>query len=741
MAGDAKDSLDLLAKVKAAAEARGLSLGTKAVGVKDSLDLLAKVKATAVARAPSLVTKATDLDALRTSVVDAAGVSTGLWVSYLFAFFYLLVAAGAVTHEDLFYQSPVKLPFLNIDLPLKGFFILGPGLFLIVHTYILLHFSLLASKVQAFNKALWSQITEATIRSDLRRQLPANIFVQALAGPSNERNGVIGLFLWLIALISMVIGPVVLLWFFELQFLPYHDSGISNWHRIAVGIDLVLMWLFWWRIALRDGTPPDRTRWWDWFFSLYLRAVTVIAMVGLTGFSAALLVGVATFPGEPIEAWYGRQADVPLPLRASIKELRRVLIEGDVNPATRAPESPWSNRLVLPGLNVVVHLKLDSDAKLDFLPETVSLRNRNLDDAVLTDAVLRKVDLTGALLLRAHLDQADLRKAKLECGLWAEPEQREKAGLASKPICAQLQGASLFGAQLQGASLVGAQLQGASLNFAQLQGASLNFAQLQGASLNFAQLQGASLFGAQLQGASLVGAQLQGASLNFAQLQGASLDRAQLQGASLRSVFVWRADSRTANTANTWIEPVAVYRSQPCIDPKVCLWTADSFKQLTDLLTKTIPEGQAREAALKRIDPILNPEPPPYPNEDAIAARWNKANTPHPTQNEQEVEIAGQWKNTGCDAESAPHVVAALAKRMNSRGNVFNANSPFAPKSPHAAQLAADFLHPSCAGTKGLSDADTAILIKIRDESAPPLTARPDPPNSAPTNAQGTTSK
>ena len=681
MAGDAKDSLDLLAKVKAAAEARGLSLGTKAVGVKDSLDLLAKVKATAVARAPSLVTKATDLDALRTSVVDAAGVSTGLWVSYLFAFFYLLVAAGAVTHEDLFYQSPVKLPFLNIDLPLKGFFILGPGLFLIVHTYILLHFSLLASKVQAFNKALWSQITEATIRSDLRRQLPANIFVQALAGPSNERNGVIGLFLWLIALISMVIGPVVLLWFFELQFLPYHDSGISNWHRIAVGIDLVLMWLFWWRIALRDGTPPDRTRWWDWFFSLYLRAVTVIAMVGLTGFSAALLVGVATFPGEPIEAWYGRQADVPLPLRASIKELRRVLIEGDVNPATRAPESPWSNRLVLPGLNVVVHLKLDSDAKLDFLPETVSLRNRNLDDAVLTDAVLRKVDLTGALLLRAHLDQADLRKAKLECGLWAEPEQREKAGLASKPICAQLQGASL------------------------------------------------------------VGAQLQGASLNFAQLQGASLDRAQLQGASLRSVFVWRADSRTANTANTWIEPVAVYRSQPCIDPKVCLWTADSFKQLTDLLTKTIPEGQAREAALKRIDPILNPEPPPYPNEDAIAARWNKANTPHPTQNEQEVEIAGQWKNTGCDAESAPHVVAALAKRMNSRGNVFNANSPFAPKSPHAAQLAADFLHPSCAGTKGLSDADTAILIKIRDESAPPLTARPDPPNSAPTNAQGTTSK
>jgi hypothetical protein len=32
--------------------------------------------------------------------------------------FYLAVAAGAVTHADLCLENPVKLPFLNIDLPL-----------------------------------------------------------------------------------------------------------------------------------------------------------------------------------------------------------------------------------------------------------------------------------------------------------------------------------------------------------------------------------------------------------------------------------------------------------------------------------------------------------------------------------------------------------------------------------------------------------------------------------------------
>src|ERR1700730_7674794 len=96
---------------------------------------------------PALAAKATDLDALRTAVVDAAGVGYGLWFSYLFVLLYFAIAAGAVTHRDLLLESPVKLPFLNVELPLKAFFILGPLIFLVVHAYVLLHFLLLASEV------------------------------------------------------------------------------------------------------------------------------------------------------------------------------------------------------------------------------------------------------------------------------------------------------------------------------------------------------------------------------------------------------------------------------------------------------------------------------------------------------------------------------------------------------------------------------------------------------------------
>ena len=178
---------------------------------------------------PALAAKADDLEAIRAAVVDAAGVSAGLWLSYLFVLFYFLVAAGGVTHRDLFFESPVKLPFLNVDLPLEGFFWLGPALFLIVHTYVLLHFVMLAGKVRMFDIQLRKQIEDPEVRTHRRRQLPSNIFVQFLAGPGEVRDGIMGILLWLIALISLVIGPVALLVFFQLQFLPYHDPWITWW--------------------------------------------------------------------------------------------------------------------------------------------------------------------------------------------------------------------------------------------------------------------------------------------------------------------------------------------------------------------------------------------------------------------------------------------------------------------------------------------------------------------------------
>jgi len=394
--------------------------------------------------APALAAKADDLEALRSAVIDAAGVSFGLWVSYLFVLFYLLVAAGGVTHRDLFFENPVRLPFLNVDLPLKGFFWLGPALFLIVHTYVLLHFVVLASKVGVFDVQLRAQIQDPEVRTRLRRQLPSNIFVQFLAGPPEVRDGIIGFLLWLIALISLVIGPVALLVFFQLQFLPYHDVWITWWRRISVVVDLAVLWTLWPRIGLPKGvstgkgetrrhSPVEATRW----------IGTIAGMVLLSIVSVPLVFTIATFPGEWLEE---ELSSLPL-----IAPLRKALVAGEVDTYARRPKSLWSDRLVLPGLDMIDHTKLDTEAKIAALPVTVSLRARHLEGAVLIGAGLRKVDFTGSNLDGADLGHADLRSAEL--------------------LAARLPGASLGYAQLDGALLNSAVLWGAQLADARLRGA------------------------------------------------------------------------------------------------------------------------------------------------------------------------------------------------------------------------------------------------------------------------------
>lgn len=62
---------------------------------------------------------------MRDVVIDAAAISAGLWFSYIFVLLYLLIAVAGVTHRNLFFEDPVKLPFLSVDLPLVSFFVIG----------------------------------------------------------------------------------------------------------------------------------------------------------------------------------------------------------------------------------------------------------------------------------------------------------------------------------------------------------------------------------------------------------------------------------------------------------------------------------------------------------------------------------------------------------------------------------------------------------------------------------------
>ena len=649
----------------------------------------------------ALATEADRLEAMRSSVIDAANISAGLWLSYLFVLFYLLVAVGGVTHRNLFFANAIKLPFLSVELPLKGFFWLGPALFLVVHAYVLLHFLLLSSKVGMFDKELRAQIPYAEAIAGLRRLLPINIFVQFLAGPREVRQGAIGFLLRLIAWISLMVGPVALLVFFELQFLPYHDVWITMWQRIAVVIDLLLLWLLWPTILHGEAAGLGWRRI-GWGTGSVLVCISLVSVL--------LVFAIATFPGEWLEA------------RLSWFPLRRMIVAGDVDEIVRKPTSLWSNRLVLPGLDVIDHAKFDSEAKIAAATETASLRGRNLNGAVLIGADLRRADFTGASLQNADLNEARLQGAtfdgaQLQAGHLAA--QLQGASLEK----AHLEGAYLGFAQLQGASLKDADLQGADLRLAMLQGADLTFAQLQGATLDFAELRGADLAWAEFQGASLKNANLQGAGLEGAQLQGATLDGAQLQGAFLRHVFVWRADVRNASAEGARINKVETRPKKPCSDNAIvgCDW-ADTLDTLKLFFEQEVPKGAMRDENLARLMHNLDPMKP-LDVEDEIEKRWAALQVSSPDPDLYAQRLAQLWRQIGCAADGAPFVLSNLAKFMSPPPGLptgivealrIGEKWPFADDSAHVPQLVTDFLKEDCAGARGISERIRTTLMKLR---------------------------
>ena len=489
--------------------------------------------------------EAGDLDAIRKSVEDAAAVSAGIWLSYLFVLLYIGIAAGAVTHKDLLLENPVKLPFLSdVPLPLVAFFVLAPIVFIVSHAYTLVHFVMLGAKAGVFHDELFKQLPDAPdAREALRRQLPSNIFVQFLAGPRDIREGGLGLILKAIAWSSLVVGPVLLLLLIQVQFLPYHLEWVTWVQRLAVFADVFLLWLLW--PAVLDGR--SKIAWPQvWRHKVFM----VLSLVPIW-----LAFITATFPGDLIDEWIGPWEIIPQNRvtawlgQDGWTSIHNVLFHGKVDQTTLRRKSHFSDTLVIVDFDAMEAAKIADPEKFDAVKQTLILRGLNLEGAVFLNADLRKVDLTKA----------------------------------------QLQGASLAGAQLQGAILDSAQLQGATLDWAKLQGANLNNAKLQGANLNNAKLQGAILSTAELQGATLDSAELQGASLKDAELQGAELQNSKLTGTDMSGAEVWHLNFDDASLIAVSVDGL----NESAI-------SKDEFDNLRAQIEE-IPEGEERKNALERI--------------------------------------------------------------------------------------------------------------------------------------------
>ena len=104
-----------------------------------------------------------DVGELQRALNEAAGKASVLWITFITFQLYLAIAFGSVTHRDLFLETPIKLPLLNVDLPLVGFFVVAPTVLVIFHFYVFLQLFALAKKSGDYNALLQRQNSMASI--------------------------------------------------------------------------------------------------------------------------------------------------------------------------------------------------------------------------------------------------------------------------------------------------------------------------------------------------------------------------------------------------------------------------------------------------------------------------------------------------------------------------------------------------------------------------------------------------
>ena len=586
----------------------------------------------------------------------ASDPASSAWLAFLALLTYVVVTLASVSHKNLLLNSPVRLPIINADIPLVGFFQYAPALLLLVYLSLLVQHVILARKYRKFTDAITSYEMEMGTEQPARELVHSYVFSQIAAGP--KPNLITKFMMQLIVYVTFSVLPIITLLYFQIKFLPYHDVSITYWHRIAVMLGFAMLILL---TPLMQNTGPTRRRWdikvgpqaeaWEASGTQVLLVLFLLPLV--VGFSWLI----ATVPNEWIDRRLGFVA--PTSVRVGPEDEAKLL-----NPLVRRviydrlpndDDKGWWRRCLLSYRVLVVE---DTDLGAGEGVNVV-LRERNFRFALLSRSDLHRADLAWADLRAAQMWKT-LAKGKLKDG------------------------------QLQGAFLQEAQLQGAQLNSAQLQGADLSKAQLQGAELNYANLQGADLRGAQLQGADLSYANLQGADLRGAQLQGAKLEAVQLQGADLASADVWLVNF-PSDLADQSPAPLGVAAL------KMSPLTPDAQAQLKQDLNASITDSTVLPVVMSRLDEILRNEPPNWEDGNSWTDYVSKAKQPSAE------ELARFHADLACG-----DIEGTIANRMAGRSIEIEAErfGKF-----YAKAFASALLDGNCKGGKALTD-ETRTALK-----------------------------
>lgn len=202
-----------------------------------------------------------DVDAQRATVDDAVRTVREILIVFIVASAYLAITVLATTDKQLLIGgASLKLPIVNADINIVGFYLIAPWLVAVLHLNLLLKLTLLTRKLALFDNAVKAAERGVPSFADRlgpseRTRLASFPLAHVIAGP--ERNSALRRLLSTFVWILLVIWPLAVLHMALFRFLPYHGEFFTWLQRGAILFDLLVLWWLWPQIL---NLAPQRER-------------------------------------------------------------------------------------------------------------------------------------------------------------------------------------------------------------------------------------------------------------------------------------------------------------------------------------------------------------------------------------------------------------------------------------------------------------------------------------------------
>lgn len=490
-----------------------------------------------------------DPEKLRQELASSSSRNSRLLAVFLVFLAYMAVTVGATTDLQLLLpESVIRMPILDVELSLFGFYIVAPILVIILHYNILLNLLLHAKKLKAWN---------VRAAGDKKILLPGFFYNYRVFFEGRTVNSVL---LRILLTTVYCFFPLGILLFVQIRFADYHSLPMTLLHYVLVCIDLFVVVCYWYRVAYpgllkekydkfrdmlrtcgeRDGLVFALRRILPEIGAQIRRHYSSDKLWALKILSSPLLIPALCF--GTLKLFIVRPRSKFHPVYTAAFAVLFLLSFSFLMLVVGIKQEIFKVRyFFVPYLNVSGQ-SLVSSAPSDFIVGAYISSGRTEEEAWEEFAKgldlhcrdLRYADMRWTNLFKATLDSARMNYADLSL--------------------ANLTFAAGYGVELNMAILVGAELSGVKFSWAELNGSVLRHARL-----NYADLANAQLNGADLEEAKLNGAILWSAELSAARLRESEFDGANLLGANLNGTYIESTDLSGA-----------ILRDASCVGDSLC---------------------------------------------------------------------------------------------------------------------------------------------------------------------------